>query len=170
VYLSGSIVAFGNSFKNHEYMYGGKNTFRFLIAIGDALFGTSNALKLTNEFTVISNLRTNVYTFYDFYLRDFGVGYALLAQFVVSCIHGASYKKMKEGNIFFTYLFSLLSYPLVMQFFQDQYCSLLSTWIQIVLVGILTLKTNIFVIKETEELPNESGSGKNQTLKILTTR
>lgn len=145
VYLSGSIIAFGNTFSEHAYMYCGKNTFRFFIAVSDALFETNSALKLTNEFVSISGLRTNVYTFYDFYIRDFGVMYALFAQFIVSCIHGRSYKGMMNGRIFPTYFFAMLSYPLVMQFFQDQYCSLLSTWIQIALVGIIIFKTNIFI-------------------------
>lgn len=149
IYLSGSIIAFGNTFSEHAYMYCGKNAFRFFMAVNDTLFGTSNALKLTNEFVTISGLRTNVYTFYDFYLRDFGVMYSLVAQFIVSCIHGRSYKGLLNGRIFSTYFFAMLSYPLVMQFFQDQYCSLLSTWIQILLVGIIILKTNIFV----EEIP-----------------
>ncbi|MCD8052476.1 MAG: oligosaccharide repeat unit polymerase [Lachnospiraceae bacterium] len=145
VYLSGSIVAFGKTFKSHAFMYGGKNTFRFFMAVGDALFGTSSALKLTNEFISVSGISTNVYTFYDFYIRDFGVAYALFAQFIVSCIHGTSYKGMHRGELFQTYMFSMLSYPLIMQFFQDQYLSLLPTWIQIILVGIVVLKTNLFV-------------------------
>ena len=147
VYLSGSIIAFDATYSSHAYMYTGRNTFRFFIAVGDAIFGTSSALKLTNEFVSISGINTNVFTIYDFYIRDFGVFYALIAQFVISLIHGASYKGMRKGELFQTYMYSLLSYPLVMQFFQDQYISLLSTWVQTVLVGWIILKAKIFVKK-----------------------
>lgn len=147
IYLSGSILAFGKTANSHSFMYNGKNTFRFIMAIDDALFGTSSAVKLTNEFISISSFSTNVYTFYDFYIRDYGAFYSLFIQFALSYIHGVTYKGMKKKNIYKMYLFSLLSYPLVMQFFQDQYLSLFSTWIQILLVGAVVLKTNIFVQK-----------------------
>ena len=151
VYLSGSIIAFGETLKSHAYMYGGKNTFRFFMALGDAVFGTSTAVKLTNEFVYLQGFTTNVYTFYDFYLRDFGLGYALIAQFIVACIHGGTYKGVCHENAFQTYMFSLLSYPLVMQFFQDQYIALLSTWIQVVIVGWIILGTNLFIVKSRIE-------------------
>ena len=144
-YLSGSIAAFSKTWKEHSFTRYGGNTFRFFIAILDAVFGTSNAVPLVNEFATFSNgFRTNVFTFYDYYLRDFGIIYSLIIQFVVAIIHGVSYKKMQTGNPYSIYIFSMLTYPLVMQFFQDQYFSLLSTWIQIIIVGIVILRSRVF--------------------------
>jgi oligosaccharide repeat unit polymerase len=144
-YLSGSIAAFSTTWKEHSFTRYGGNTFRFFIAIFDAIFGTSNAVPLVNEFATFSNgFRTNVFTFYDFYLRDFGIIYSLAIQFAVAIIHGVSYKKMQTGNPYSIYMFSMLSYPLVMQFFQDQYISLLSTWVQIIIVGVIVLKSRVF--------------------------
>ena len=87
---------------------------------------------------------TNVYTFYDYYVRDFGCLYAVFAQFIAAYFHGISYKGMLKRNPLQIYYFSFLSYPLVMQFFQDQYISLLSTWIQIIIAGLIVFKTPLF--------------------------
>lgn len=145
-YLSGSIAAFFETASEHAYMYHGKNSFRFFIAIGDRLFGTSDAVSLTNAFTHLNNgITTNVYTFYDFYLRDFGFAYAVIAQLVVGIFHGISYWGSKKNDLLQMYYFALLSYPLVMQFFEDQYLSLLSTWIQIIVAGLLIFRTKLVI-------------------------
>lgn len=145
VYLSGSVIAFGNNIKENSSVYHGQNSFRFFYAISDKVFKTTLALKLTNNFVNIgNNVTTNVFTFYDFYLRDFGLFYAGVAQFIVSCIHGTNYKKCRNNKLINIYYCSLLSYPLVMQFFQDQYLSLLSTWIQIIIVGVVIFKLDFF--------------------------
>ena len=147
-YLSGGIVAFSDTIFSHSFTRNGADTFRLFIAIGDALFGLHNAVPLVNEFITIGNgITTNVYTFYDFYIRDFGIIYALMMQYVVAVIHGVSYNKMKKGNLFSIFIFSMLSYPLLMQFFQDQYFSLLSTWVQIFIVGAVVLKSGLFFRK-----------------------
>lgn len=148
-YLSGSIAAFSSTWKQHSFTRYGGNTFRFFIAVMDAVFGTQIATPLVNEFASIGHgITTNVFTFYDFYLRDFGIFYALLIQFLLAIIHGVNYKKMRTGDPYSIYLFAMLTYPLVMQFFQDQYFSLLSTWVQIVIVGVIVLKSKIFFRKD----------------------
>ena len=53
---------------------------------------------------------------------------------------------MKRKNPIQIYYFAMLSYPLIMQFFQDQYVSLLSTWFQIVIAGIVVYKSSIFAV------------------------
>jgi len=138
-YLSGSILAFDKTMTSHAYMGMGSYSFRFFVALFDKIAGTNNAVSIVNEFTQIGTVTTNVYTFYDFYLRDFGVLYALIAQFIVGCLHGTAYKKMKHDNLYGTVFYALLMYPLMMQFFQDQYLSLLSTWIQAIVIVRLVL-------------------------------
>ena len=145
-YLSGGIVAFLENLKKHSFTDGGSNTFRFFIAIGDRVFKSNHAVKLVKEFVDIGNgTTTNVFTFYDFYVRDFGCLYAILMQFIYACIHGIAYKQTKKGNLLQIYFFAFLSYPLIMQFFQDQYMSLLSTWIQIIIVGVFIFKISKMV-------------------------
>ena len=143
-YLSGSIIAFDNAIESHSFTRMGSNVFRFFIAISDSMFGTSRAIRLANEFETAYGVSTNVFTFYDFYLRDFGIVFAIFMQFVISCVHGISYKcRHTVSGLFF---YSMLSYPLIMQFFQDQYISLLSTWVQVIIVFFIVLKTNIFTL------------------------
>ena len=121
--------------------YNGLNTFRFFIAIYDKIFCSNYAKPLVQDFISIGNgVTTNVYTFY---INDFGYIYAILMQFLTGIFHGISYKKMSQMKNYWIYIFSFSIYPLVMQFFQDQYISLISTWIQILILGFIFLKTNL---------------------------
>lgn len=148
IYLSGSLVALSHSIKNNSFTKYGGNSLRYFLRIYDVILGTSLAPELVQDFVQIGSVTTNVYTFYDWYLRDFGILYALLAQFIVGMIHGRVYSSVKrKRGMYWVYIFAMLMYPLVMQFFQDQYLSLLSTWIQIVLVGFFILRSKIFYIK-----------------------
>ena len=147
-YLSGSVIAFDHVIDSHAFTRMGANVFRFFIALSDTLFGTNKAIRLAEEFETAYGLSTNVFTFYDFYLRDFGIAFSIFMQFMVSCIHGITYKlRNTVSGLFF---FSMLTYPLIMQFFQDQYMSLLSTWLQVIIVYFIVIKTNIFTIKYYE--------------------
>lgn len=156
-YLSGSIVAFIETANNHSFTYFGQNTFRFFFAIIDKIFHMNLAQNLVNEFTTINyGIKTNVYTFYDFYLRDFGLIYAIFVQFIMSIIHGVTYKGVQKKSPFQIYLFSMLSYPLIMQFFQDQYISLMSTWLQVFILGLVLFKTKLlFVIKPVYDIKDD---------------
>lgn len=138
VYLSGSIVAFDQCIEEHSYTRYGRNTFRFFYAV----FDRGNAEALVNDFFLYKYLSTNVFTFYDFYIRDFGPLYALFMQFLIGFFHGRAYKNRQSAMGL--YFFSMMSYPLVMQFFQDQYFSLTSTWIQIFITSLILFKTRIF--------------------------
>jgi oligosaccharide repeat unit polymerase len=145
MYLSASLVSFQTFLLNPgEYLYG-ENTFRFFIAIFGRITGEHSEQSLVQEFTDVGDsTATNVYTFYHYYARDFGMIYAMGAQFFVGVLHGASYKAMLLKRPFNIFVFSILCYPLIMQFFQDQYISLLSTWLQFIIIGFIVLKTNVF--------------------------
>ena len=153
VYLSGSIIAFDLAKDENVYSRKGKNTFRFFYAVYDKFSGSNNAEKLTNDFFQTSGLRTNVFTFYDFYARDFGYIYALLIQFLLGMLYGFVYKKRNTSQGLFWC--AILSYPLVMQFFQDQYISLTSTWLQIFIISFVLFNTNIFQEKQNIPLIHE---------------
>lgn len=142
-YLSGSIVAFDLKSADNCYTRDGLNTFRFVYALEDRIEGTHKAVKLTNDFFEKKELRTNVFTFYDFYSRDYGYLYAIFMQFVVGCLHGIAYKRRQSAmGLFFL---AMLSYSLVMQFFQDQYLSLLSTWLQTIIIAFVIFKTRLII-------------------------
>lgn len=150
-YLSGSIIALDNTIEAHSYTGLGAYSFRFFTAIFDTLFGTDISVSIVNEFAQIGGIKTNVFTFYDFYIRDFGVLYALIAQFIVSFIHGIMYRKMKNNDLTSSAFYAFLVYPLIMQFFQDQYLSLFSTWLQITLIVLILFKSKLFIYKRNSQ-------------------
>lgn len=90
----------------------------------------------------------NVYSFYHGYARDFGIYFAFFIQFVCGIIHGVLYTMFrKKDNAFWTCLFFVSLYPLILQFFADFYISHISLWLQITLYLLIVCKTNILYIK-----------------------
>ncbi|MGH0949606.1 O-antigen polymerase [Bacillus mycoides] len=148
LYMSGSLVAFEKLVaSSNEYLYG-QNTFRLFYAIFNKLFGTGEVQQLVQDTVAISDEQgTNVYTFYQYYFKDFGLLYALLVQFFIGVFHGILYRRMLSKRPIDIFFFSIMIYPLVMQFFQDQYVSLFSTWVQHVVVGWLFFSSNLFVVR-----------------------
>lgn len=147
LYSSGSIAAFQKFLSgSYEYLYG-KNTFRFFSALLGSINGNNSVKSIVQDVISIgvnNSYITNVYTFYHFYAKDFGMVYALFIQFIVGGLHGASYKAMLSKKPFSVYIFSILIYPLIMQFFHDQYLSILSTWLQYLIFGGLFLRSQVF--------------------------
>lgn len=143
IYLSGSIYALDTTIDKHEFTRLGSDTFRYFLAIYDSLFKTNYCPELVNDF-IDKKITTNVYTFYDYYIRDFGLLYAIVVQFMYSMIHSYTYKYAKKRVLICMFFSALLTYPLLMQFFQDQYASLISIWLQSCIVALLVFKTKLF--------------------------
>ena len=153
-YLCGGVVAFQNWVEepNHKYGYG-IYTFRFFLAIIHAFGFNVPVVPMAEEYvTNINGNVGNVYTFYKWYANDFGLLYALFWQFIIGMLHGyitkKTYRLRSEKWII---IYALSFYPLVMQFFMDEYITMLSTWIQIYFWIWLILKTNIFYIPYIQE-------------------
>jgi oligosaccharide repeat unit polymerase len=73
----------------------------------------------------------NVYTVFSPYYRDFGVVGVGLFLGVLGALHGWIFRQLKTGMPIIIVANALLFYALIMQFFQDQYFSLMSQWIQL---------------------------------------
>jgi oligosaccharide repeat unit polymerase len=148
-YLTLSVRAFIDwSEINDTYMYG-QNTFRFFFSFFNALGFNIETRQLVEEFISIgNNFTTNVYTIYKWYYSDFGWIYAVFMQLLLGAFHGVLYKNvLKKGTLTAIILLSIFYYPLVMQFFQDQYFSLTSTWIQTFFWILVVFKSGILVVK-----------------------
>ena len=129
-YTIAPLLAFSNlegSFQEFSY---GANSFRFILSL-------TNALGLS-EFKIASLVRdyayvpdpTNVYTVYDTYFRDFSyLGVFIPPAFLI--FHWWLYAKVFSSGGKWVFYYSASLYPLSMQFFSDQYFSLLSIWIQL---------------------------------------
>jgi oligosaccharide repeat unit polymerase len=149
-YISGSLVAFQqwNKFNDLDFSLG-TNTFRFFYAILNRLGYDIEVPKLVNDFITIGlNSNTNVYTIYYFYAQDFGLFYAMIIMLFLGIFHGFLYKKMCSKNPYWVYWYALSCYPLFMQFFQDQYFSLLSTWLQYLVFGFILFRSNLFIVNK----------------------
>lgn len=108
----------------------GLNSFRFFVSLLHFL-GLSEVppADLIRGYVFVPD-PTNVYTVYEVYFRDFGyVGLLVPPLFLVG--HWWLYARSRQMGGIWVFWYSVSLYPLVMQFFQDQYFSLLSMWIQI---------------------------------------
>jgi oligosaccharide repeat unit polymerase len=114
----------------------GENMLRFLFVILNKLGFNIRPVLLRQEFVAVP-LLTNVYTIYQPYYGDFSIFGALLIQFFLGLWHGFIYLKARLNKPLYIILYALFLYPLFMQFFQDQYFNLLSTWIQCFIVLFL---------------------------------
>ncbi|RYH70063.1 MAG: oligosaccharide repeat unit polymerase [Alcaligenaceae bacterium] len=109
---------------------GGVNSFRFLIALVSAagVLGIE-PVALIRGYAFVPD-PTNVYTVYDVYFRDFSYFGVVVPPFFL-IVHWWLYRRSMRFGSRWIFYYSASVYPLVMQFFQDQYLSLLSTWLQI---------------------------------------
>lgn len=151
VYLVSSLPAFDIELRNHaQALYPGENTLLFFIKIGRRLGLLANVKEgnLISQFVSVP-YRTNVYTYYSPYVKDYGKWFAWTMLFLIAMLHTWIYHKAKElKNLRYTVYFSFLLFPLLMSFFIDQYLSLLSTWIQVVVEVELVIFLNAFFINK----------------------
>lgn len=153
IYLAGSLSAFQYEVENmSEVGFNGVNSLRFFYVIGEKLgfalppnFKTS----LVQEFVYVP-YETNVFTFYSPYFRDFGFIYPILCLILFGFIHAKAFIIAKSSlNPKMIIYCGLLMYPIVMSIFSDQYFSLFSTWIQIIVfVEILWIINKFMIAKK----------------------
>lgn len=142
-YSLAPFVAFYNLteiFNGHDF---GSNTFRFFYALAHSLGLTSDEpVSLIREFSYVPQA-VNVYTVYEVYFKDFRyVGVFIPPLFLIG--HYLLYSISQSRGGVFIFYYSASVYPLVMQFFQDQYFSLMSQWIQIIIWFFLfTIRVNL---------------------------
>lgn len=129
IYLLGGLAAFGQHIGDPVDLAWGANTFRTPLLVLAKLGLDVPVPELMKEYRFIPD-PTNVYTFYRPYFDDFGYAGAFVAPFFFGALHGKVYVLARNGSKAWMIMFSLLLFPLFMQFFQDQYLSLLSTWVQ----------------------------------------
>jgi len=79
-----------------------------------------------------TKLGGNVYTVFMPYYRDFGIFGVIGFMFSFGLVHSWLAKQATSDNPLAVFVNGIFLYALVMQFFQDQYFSLLSQWIQMI--------------------------------------
>lgn len=138
-YIAAPILAFNVLYRHIEIFEYGVNSFRAFISLLNHIgFSDLEPVKLIKDFVDVP-WPTNVYTVYEVYYRDFSlVGVFIPSLFLI--VHFWLYIRAKifQGKWLFIYAASV--YPLIMQFFQDQYFSLSSMHVQIIFWCILFFK------------------------------
>ncbi|UEG50573.1 oligosaccharide repeat unit polymerase [Ferruginibacter lapsinanis] len=147
VYLVSSITALDNEIgRNVKARYPGEYTLRFFIKTGQQLNLVSDkkVSSLVSDFVFVP-YPTNVFTFYSPYIRDFGKMYAWLMIGLFGALHTWIYhRSARTKNLRNTLYYSFLLFPLLMSFFQDQYMSLFSFWLQIMFFIELFLFLDVY--------------------------
>ena len=119
------------SLVNTEFMLGyGLNSLRVLVGVFYS-FGLTDEppVDLIKNYEFVPN-PTNVYTVYEVYFRDFYYsGLVIPPLFLLA--HWWLYSKARRVGGGWVFYYAASVYPLLMQFFQDQYFSLLSMWVQV---------------------------------------
>lgn len=146
IYFLGGAYGFDSSIKSGFVYEYGENVFRFFITVAHSIGITDVKPKELVMQYITNPIISNVYTLYYNYFKDFGFC-GLLFNLVWGFLHTVFYYKAKFKPTFFNvYCFALLMYPLLMSFFQDQYMSLLSTWIQLLFFGFIA---SFFIVKKS---------------------
>jgi oligosaccharide repeat unit polymerase len=137
-YITGPVVALDKLLNTPQELALGRYSFRFFCIIGTMFGFDIEITSLVREFRFVP-FPTNVYTVADPYYRDFGFLGVLIAQFLFGAFHGFLYRRatMSRPSAASIMLYALSLYPLVFQFFQDQYLSLTSTWLQYILLFLI---------------------------------
>lgn len=138
VYFVGGLSAFDSFIHSNYTNTLGENSFRFLYSMLYKMgLVTSKPSVLVDEYASIP-FDTNVYTIYKIYLQDFGIIFMMVVIFCMAVLHTFFYlKAMNEHKFIPTFLYSIMLYPLFMSFFQEQYLSLMPTWIYLISIAMV---------------------------------
>ena len=145
IYLVSSLNALDIELSNNvKAKYPGENTLLFFVKVLHSFGFIPNIREgtLVSEFVFVP-YPTNVFTIYSPYIRDFGKAYAWFMIGLFGMLHTwLFYKATHTRSLRYTLYFSFMLYPLLMSFFQDQYLSLLSTWLQLIFYTEMFLAAN----------------------------
>lgn len=145
-YFGGSMPAFVIDIQQNTELLFGKNTFSFFLRLLNAVGFNFIIPESIQNYVNIDSINTNVYTVLKYYTDDFGIFYALLIMFFLGILYGVFYKKIyteKRINVSDIVIYSFLFFPLINQFFDDKYFSVLSMWIQVLFWSIFLEKVII---------------------------
>lgn len=142
-YMGSPIQAFDYFLKNSS-LYDSNQIFGENTLI--AIYGTLKSLGLSHydltPFLPVVNFngdKTNVYTIYYYFIKDFGYFSILIVQILYGFFFGSFYYSIQRNS--FTpikvIVFALFAYPLVISFFQETLLSLLTTHINRIIYALV---------------------------------
>lgn len=132
IYVLSPAMAMGVVADSHtEPLALGGYSLRFFQIIAGKLLGIGfEPVPLIREYVQVPD-EINVFTVMDPYFRDFG--YAGVMGFAIcsALLHFTLYRRAQGIGGPWIFIYAATLFPLVMQFFQDMYATLLSTWVQV---------------------------------------
>lgn len=138
-YTVAPFVSFGELFKHGSPLFFGEYTFRFFISIMNYLHLTDlTPVPMIRDALGVPGL-VNVYTVYEVYWLDFSY-LGFLVPTALLYVNWWLYVRAKSVVGPWLFLYAASFFPLIMQFFNDQYMTLLSMWIQIAFFCFLFIK------------------------------
>lgn len=145
-YTIAPLLAFHNLIESSPALDLGRNSFRLFYLLLQAVDLADAPPPLIREYTTVPDL-TNVYTVYEVYFRDFSyAGIIVPPAFLLA--HWWLFKNALNRGGPWAFYYSASVYALVMQFFQDQYFSLLSMWIQLAFWFWLLIPSKVLTKRE----------------------
>ncbi|SHL76143.1 O-antigen polymerase [Fibrobacter sp. UWH4] len=147
-YFINPVINFFYWFAESPEYADGKYTFRFFWAIKSALFGNADVVPTVLPFRTYNGVQSNVYTSLNWCARDFGLWWALVVQFFLGLFYGLLYKRFMKNDTFHLatiVILCLLIDPIVNQFFDDKFFSIMSHWVQRVIFVLVLIKTCVLI-------------------------
>ncbi|MGE5612632.1 MAG: O-antigen polymerase [Nitrososphaerales archaeon] len=136
LYLYGGIFAFDKLSQGLAQFDHGGNLFRAFFAAAHLFDPSVQVAPIVDDYEFIP-IATNVYTIFGKAYRDFGMGGVLAYMFFVGVFQGHIYTVARRGSVYYRILLVFSFFALLMQFFQDQYLGMLSTWGQVFFLTFL---------------------------------
>lgn len=138
VYLTGSSIGLDQMVRNGTLSLfsanGLNHIFSLPLAFIDNLFGTNLTPDVVLDYVSIgSESITNVSTVFSWVAFDLGLAFSVFYLFLLGCLYGILFKKALFRHRVSIIVYSMLSYSLVMMFFEDQFLSISQSWFLIAL-------------------------------------
>lgn len=146
----------------------GAHSLRFFHLLVSKLTGDiPNLPPLIRQYVEVPD-RVNVFTVMDPYFRDFGVTGVFVFAVVSAAMHFGLFRTMQRRGGPWIFVYSASLFPLVMQFFQDMYVTLLSTWVQVffwymLLIAPRSTPVHAHSLRESSSAPASPASGTGPT-------
>jgi oligosaccharide repeat unit polymerase len=138
-YFEGPVLALDRFIKSDYELTFGQNSFRFFIALFYELHLTDiPPVDIVKEWINVP-YPTNVFTVFYQYVMDFGFIGCWIIIFLFGLVHTWMFYRAKTSGNHFKMLTAYSYFPLLMVFFQDQYFTLLSFWLQLWFYSFLVL-------------------------------
>jgi oligosaccharide repeat unit polymerase len=135
-YIPVGLAAFSAEIATAAPLQNGVNTFRTALAVLRALGADVPVVVLVRPWVPVPFL-TNVYTVFSPYHADFGWPGVVVALAGFGLLTGHAAIRARTGRPVAVMLHAILIYALFMQFFQDQYASLASQWVQLLALAFV---------------------------------